>query len=335
MEGIARQSSTISQFERAVDAIVAGDEAVLGRLLRENPGLVRARSTREHRGTLLHYVSANGVESYRQKTTKNAVEIAELLLEAGADINADAEMYGSGATTLGMVATSANPRLAGVQIALLETLLRHGAVIEQPGAVGNNQGAIVGCLANGCPEAAEFLANRGARLDLDGAAALGRLDAVKSFFDEDGCLKANATPEQTKFGFLLACGYGRNRVVKFLLKKGVDVVSQDRNRQTGLHWAVIGGHLQTIQLLLKRKAPLEAENTYGGTVLGQALWSAAHGGDPDIYVAIIEALIAAGAKVPKRHPPVSKRVDEVLEGHGSNADAGLWWYGEEPRGRKP
>jgi hypothetical protein len=109
-----------------------------------------------------------------------------------------------------------------VQIALLETLPRHGAVIDQPGAVGNKQGAIVGCLANGCPEAAEFLAKRGARLDLDGAAALGRLDAVKSFFDEDGRLKANTTPQQMKFGFLLACGYGRDQVVEFLLKKGVD-----------------------------------------------------------------------------------------------------------------
>jgi Ankyrin repeats (3 copies) len=333
MDALARESSPISQFERAVDAIVAGDVAVLGRLLRENPELGRARSTREHHGTLLHYVSANGVESYRQKTPKNAVEIAELLLEAGADINAGAEMYGSGATTLGMVATSAHPRGAGVQIALLETLLRHGAVIEQPGAVGNKQGAIVGCLANGCPDAAEFLAKRGARLELDGAAALGRLDAVKSFFDEDSRLKANATPEQMKFGFLLACGYGRKRVVEFLLKMGVEVGIHDRNGQTGLHWAVIGGHLGTVQLLLKHKAPLEVKNTYGGTVLGQALWSAAHGGDPDICVAIIEALIAAGAEVPERHPPINKRVDEVLERRSSHADAGLWWYGEKPRGR--
>jgi hypothetical protein len=33
-------------------------------------------------------------------------------------------------------------------------------------------------------------------------------------------------------------------------------------------------------------------------VLGQTLWSAGHGGDPDVYAAIIETLIAAGAVVP-------------------------------------
>jgi hypothetical protein len=54
-------------------------------------------------------VSANGVEGYRQKTPKNIVEIAKVLLNAGADVNAEAEVYGGGATTLGLVATSVYP----------------------------------------------------------------------------------------------------------------------------------------------------------------------------------------------------------------------------------
>src|SRR5262249_3460480 len=57
LEGLARAHSPVSAFEAAVDAIVAGDLATLEKLLRENPKLVRARSTREHRSTLLHYVS--------------------------------------------------------------------------------------------------------------------------------------------------------------------------------------------------------------------------------------------------------------------------------------
>src|SRR2546422_201931 len=61
----------------AADAIVNGDAGKLKRLLRENPTLVRARSTREHGATLLHYTSANGVEGYRQKTPKNIVEITK------------------------------------------------------------------------------------------------------------------------------------------------------------------------------------------------------------------------------------------------------------------
>src|SRR5206468_6302768 len=42
---------------------------------------------------------------YRQKTPKNAVRIAEVLLRAGADINAVADIYG-GSDTLGLAATS-------------------------------------------------------------------------------------------------------------------------------------------------------------------------------------------------------------------------------------
>ena len=84
--------------------------------------------------------------------------------------------------------------------------------------------------------------------------------------------------------------------VEFLLEKEVDLAAADRNGQTALHHAVIGGQLATIKLLLDRDAPLDAVNVYGGTVLGQARWSAANGGgDPDVYAAIIEALIAAGA----------------------------------------
>src|SRR5947208_1575436 len=64
IDGLTRARSPISRFEKAVDAIVAGDAATLARLLREDPALVRARSTREHHSTLLHYVSANGVEDF-------------------------------------------------------------------------------------------------------------------------------------------------------------------------------------------------------------------------------------------------------------------------------
>src|SRR2546426_1001361 len=84
---IARLCAPVRAFESAVDAIVGGDLAGLAALLKSEPALVRERSTREHRSTLLHYVSANGVEDYRQKTPANIVQIAKLLLDAGADVN--------------------------------------------------------------------------------------------------------------------------------------------------------------------------------------------------------------------------------------------------------
>jgi hypothetical protein len=116
---LSDKTSSVARFEAAVDAIVAGDLKKLKRLLNQDPKLVHMRSAREHRSTLLHYVAANGVEGYRQKTPRNAVQIAELLLERGAEVNAEANLYGGGATPLGLVATSVHPFAAGVQNPLL------------------------------------------------------------------------------------------------------------------------------------------------------------------------------------------------------------------------
>jgi ankyrin repeat protein len=269
-----------SRFETAADAVVSGDAAALEQLLREGPELVRARSTREHNATLLHYVSANGVEDHRQKTPENIVAITEMLLKAGAEIDAAANVYGGGCTALDLVATSIHPELAGVQEALLQTLLDHGADLKSS--------IVTACLANGRRRAAEFLASRGAQLDLRGAAGLGKLEAVKGFLPD-------ADEQQLKDGFLYSCQYGRNDIVKFLLERGIDPATQDANGQSALHWAAIGGHLDTVKLLLRHNVPLEVKNVYGGTVLGQTLWSAAHGGDAGVYVPILDALVAAGA----------------------------------------
>lgn len=130
-EQLTKPASSVAQFEAAADAVISGDVETLKRLLQENPGLVRERSKREHRATLLHYTSANGIEGYRQKTPKNIVEIAGLLLKFGAEVNAKADVYGSGCTTLGLATTSIHPELAGVQEGLLQRLLDHGAVIEE------------------------------------------------------------------------------------------------------------------------------------------------------------------------------------------------------------
>src|SRR5688572_19708261 len=175
--GPTRANSPVSKFEAAADAIVSGNLKPLEKLLSENPELVRVRSTREHRSTLLHYVSANGVEDFRQKTPKNIIEITKLLLNAGADVNAESDEYGGRSTTLGLTATSWHPENAGVQLPLMDVLINHGAIIDGP----DGGSKVNGCLHNGRGEAAEFFASRGARLDLEGAAGVGRLDVVQGF----------------------------------------------------------------------------------------------------------------------------------------------------------
>ena len=247
LERLASAASDLSAFERAADAIVSGDLAALEQLLGTHPGLARARSSREHHATLLHYVSANGVENYRQKTPANIVAIARRLLDAGAQVDAEADVYGGGATTLGLVVTSSPPRDAGVQNALADLLLERGARLEE--------NIVRSCLMNGCPEAAAHMAARGASLTLEEAAGIGRLDVVAQHF-EPPRMPSNV---EASAALMMASWYDRTKIVRFLLDHGVDVaMAAPGDGDTALHIAAYRGSVAMVALLLQRGAPVNA-----------------------------------------------------------------------------
>jgi hypothetical protein len=319
LEALTQDDSAIARFEKAADAIVTGDLKTLKRLLRQQPGLVRARSSREHQSTLLHYVSANGVEDWRQLTPPNIVEITRTLLDAGAEVNATSTAYGGGSTTLGLTATSIHPEQARVQIALLELLMSRGAAMEQPGLAGNDHGAIKGCLANGQGEAARFFAERGAPMDLEDAAGVGRLDAVRTHFDDTGALRPPSTRAQLDSGFLYACGYGRNDVVRFLLERGADPGTRNDASQTGLHWAAYGPHIEVVKMLLEAGAPVNVADALQHTPLDWAIGACVGAGTDDQRrrgYEMVARLIRAGAvpDLDRLRPRTRERVtaDEQL-----------------------
>jgi len=330
IEAIARASSPASRFESAVDAIVTGDLARLESLLREHPELVRARSDREHRATLLHYVAANGVEDFRQKTPANAVTIAETLLRAGADADALADMYGQQSTTMGVLVSSIHPALAGVQSALVEKLLDFGAAVD---GVADDSAPLMTALAFGYAAAAQTLVDRGARVDnIVAAAALGDLDRLRTFVNDDGSLKPGvrlaAVPgmrglrqdpkTQMEQALVWSGMLDRAAVAGFLLQRGVDPSAQGSQGLTALHWAAFHGHMETLRLLLTWSPPLEVKNVYGGTVLDQTVWASAHRRNGLDYVPIIEMLLAAGANVGAvTEPSGNARVDDVLRRYGA------------------
>lgn len=299
IETLERQDPPVRRFEDAADAIIMGDVVSLDRLLRAHPDLIHQRSSRAHEAPLLHYVAANGVEDYRQLSPKNAVDVARVLLDAGTEVDATSHAYGGGSTALGLVATSTPARRAGVQIPLIELLLERGAAIDgiRPGA-----SLVRDALANGCPEAARALADRGARLDVIAAAGAGRLDLVQRLAD-------GASAHDLEKALVTAAGtYGAYDVVKYLLDRGVDVAAG--TGWTALHSATGGADLRIIDLLVRRGAPLEQRNIYGGTVLGQAVWFASHG-DPEKmgdYLRVIDALIAAGAHA---SPKMMEHIEEL------------------------
>jgi ankyrin repeat protein len=268
----------IHEFEAAVEAVVNGDIAALQDALRHDPALIRARSSRVccfdppvHRATLLHYMAANGVEAYRQQTAPNAVAITRTLLEAGAEPDALADMYGAECTTMTMLVSSSHPADAGLQVPLIGLLLDFGAAIEGRGT--RKWGTpLFTALAFGMIDAARVLAKRGAHIDLPTAAGLGLVGNAAA-------LLPSADGEARHRALSLAAQHGHAEIVRLLLDAGEDPnrynLDGNHAHTTPLHQAVLDGHEAVVRLLVERGAKLDTRDTiWHGTPLGWAL----HGG---------------------------------------------------------
>jgi ankyrin repeat protein len=317
-------------FEAAADAVVDGNLAALARLIEAHPELIRAQSERVHRATLLHYVAANGVEDFRQRTPPNAVAVARSLLEAGAEVDGLASTYGADRyqTTMNLLVSSTHPADAGVQAQLVDTLIDFGAAVD---GLDGDSSPLMTALAFGYKDAAETLARRGARVDnVVAAAAIGRIDLVERFVI-DGATLRSGVPLVAPAWFRLptdpvvhielalawACKFGRSDVAHVMLDRGVSPVAKDPDDMMAIHWAAAGGLTSVVERLLARRVPLEAENRWGGTVLTStlhfALYLPVSGVD---YVPIVRMLVDAGADVRAvdPFPTGDARIDEALGG---------------------
>jgi ankyrin repeat protein len=259
--------AAVARFETAVEAVITGDLAALRAMLAAHPELARARSARRHHATLLHYIAANGVEGYRQLTPPNAVEVARTLLDAGAEVDALADMYENRCTTMSMLVSSSPPDAAGLQTALVELLLDRGAAPDGPGSKWTS--AVMTALSFGFPGTAEMLARRDGAVDsLPAAAGLGRMDDLRR-------LLPAADAEARHWALALAAQLGQVEAVRALLDAGED---PDRFNPEGchahatpLHNAVWNARADVVRLLVERGARLDIrDRIFDATPLGWA-----------------------------------------------------------------
>jgi len=274
---VTPDDSPITRFETAVEAVINGDAAALRSLLAADPDLVRARSTRVndfdppmHRSTLLHYVAANGVEGHRQKTPPNAVEIATLLLKAGAEADAVSYAYGGECTTMSLLVSSCHPANAGLQSALVDTLVDFGAAVEPRGR-GTWTSPLLTALAFGYLATAETLVRRGAAVgSVAAASGLGRIDDVRR-------LLPGASVEDRHRALALAAQHGHVAIVRLLLDAGEDPnrlnPKGNHAHSTPMHQAALQGHVDVVRTLVQYGARVDIKDTiWDGTPLGWAIY---------------------------------------------------------------
>jgi hypothetical protein len=275
------------RFDDAVAALVAGDLPRLDDLLSRHPDLVRARANLEPPfgyfagATLLHHVAWN--PSRREPVPANIVHAARLLIDRGADV--DAMTLGrSAGTTMGLLVTSKQASDANVSGPLMQLLLDRGATLD----LGSSDAVIPEwgslnvldvALSNYATRAAEKLIELGARADVCVAAALGRMDLLRGFFDEDGQLNARpwrhgkemSARDAIGLAVLFAYVNGRTEAMDFLLEKDGNWNMTGVNNGALLHRAAWDGRLDLVRRVVSLGADVaNRDNPFMSTPLSWA-----------------------------------------------------------------
>jgi len=241
------------KFHPALRAIKDDDLQAFRDLLEQDPSLATARSTRGH-PTLLQALVLDAVDQ------PNAVEMAKLLIDGGANID----------EALVAAASMDNAVVA-------ELLLDRGANIDGTGAWSPLEEALYW----NNKRAISLLLTRGAQVgNLRTAAALGRVDLLKEFFDSQGLLKAEAGILAWPFGkpkvswmtgsqaiidnaFIYACMHNQVDAAAFLLDHGAQINEIPPGFDyagTGLHYAALNGHRPMVDFLLSKGADVKVKD---------------------------------------------------------------------------
>jgi ankyrin repeat protein len=193
----------MSEDGDAVAAIRSGDVEGLKQALAQEPELVTRRVDGQR--TLLHVAT-----DWPGRFPNNAATVA-LLIERGADVNAAFQGKHS-ETPLHWAASTDD-------VAVIDVLLDHGADIEARGGVIGGGTALADAVAFGQWQAARRLVDRGARITLWQAAALGIMPRVAEYFERDGAPGA----EEVTNAFWCACHGGQRSAAEYLLARGADL----------------------------------------------------------------------------------------------------------------
>jgi ankyrin repeat protein len=132
------------------------------------------------------------------------------------------------------------------------------------------------------------------------ACELGDRDLVERLLAARPDLPATLTPDERR-KIADAAQDENTAAVRLMLKAGWPVDARGQHNATPLHWAGFHGNAEMTRVLLAHQAPVNVKgDEYDGTPLDWAIHGSEHGwrcktGD---YAGTVEAMLAAGAKAP-------------------------------------
>ena len=187
-------------------AIKKGDIESLKSLLTRHPDLANVRINDGKSSRSLLHIATDWPGHY-PKTR----ETITTLIDAGADVNARF----IGAHTETPLHWSAS----NDDVTALDVLLDNGADIEASGAVIAGGSPLNDAVGFGQWNAARRLVERGAKVDLRLASALGMMNNVEDRFNSE----TQPEPEEINLAFWYACHGGQKKAAEYLLEKGADI----------------------------------------------------------------------------------------------------------------
>src|SRR6267142_1938310 len=259
-----------AKFHPAIAAIRSGDLETFKALVSEDPSLATSRSSRSH-PTLLQCVALEGKGDDKDKP--NNLEMARVLIEAGAELN---EPF--------VAAASMNNR------DVAELLLDTGAAVDGTAGWSPLEEAIYW---NSWDVVALLLERGAAVQNLRTAAGLGRTDLIEGYFNADGSLRPQAGKINWPWGGLetIACS-NFDKAGRKKLADRVNEWSQDRQGivNNAFVYAGMHGHIEAAKLLLQHGAEINVVPG-GFDYAGTSLHCAALNGQR----AMVEFLLQQGA----------------------------------------
>jgi len=214
-----RLSSDEPLCTAALAAIQTGDVDTLEGLLREHPDLAAASVQRFMRGCAPFELPLIAAAADYPGRFPRVKETIQALVAAGADVNA--RCAGQHSETALHWAASCD------DVEALDALLDAGADIEASGAVIAGGTPLDDAVAFAQWRAARRLVERGARMALWHAAALGRLDAIDEWFASGEPLAphpwgATHSPRALDVAFWCACHGNQRAAAAELLERGAN-----------------------------------------------------------------------------------------------------------------